>query len=141
MGEAMTGNLQSGRAFEEAVEAFFKFMGYKTQTNIVLQTRPVRIHAEMQHPLGTQKVLIECKHHAEEPVDIKEVEKFCHTVALAREKSLADRGLLISNADFSEEAQLWCAKNCSFVELKTYKQLICKSIRFNKLLRKFRTAF
>jgi hypothetical protein len=137
----MTSNLQSGRAFEEAVEAFFKFMGYRTQINTVLHTRPVCIHAEMQHPRGTQKVLIECKHHAEEPVDIKEVEKFCHTVALAREKSFAYRGLLISNAAFSEEAQSWCARNCSFVELKTYKQLICKSIRFSKLLKKFHTAF
>jgi hypothetical protein len=133
----MASNLHNHRTFEEAVETLFKFMGYHTKTNTVLHTRPVRIHAEMHHPSGTQRMVIECKHHVEESVDVKEVEKFCSRIAFARENSEADCGLLISRTNFSPEAESWCARNCSFVELKTYKQLISKSVRFRKLFKKF----
>ena len=140
MGEQMNPNLSS-RAFEEAVEAFFSFMGYNTKINTVLHTRPVRIHAEIHQPSGKQRLLIECKYCGQEPIGIHEVEKFCSAIAFAREKSQADRGILITQVQFSEEAKSWCAKNCSFVELRTYRQLICKSIRFKKMLKKFCNSF
>ena len=140
MGEQMNPNLSS-RNFEEAVEAFFSFMGYQTKINTVLHTRPVRIHAEIHQPSGKQRLLIECKQCGQEPIGIHEVEKFCSTIAFAREKSEADRGILITQAHFSEEAKSWSAKNCSFVELRTYRQLICKSIRFKKMLKKFPNSF
>jgi hypothetical protein len=76
-------------------------------------------------------------HHIEESVGIKEVEKFCARIAFAREKAEADPGLLVSNTSFSPEAVIWCAKNCSFVQLKTYRQLISRSATIGKLLRPF----
>ena len=129
-------NLQRGRTLEEAVEAIYRFMGYRTQTNTVLHTRPVRIQAEIHHPNGPQKLLIECK-HCDESVDAEEVEKFCSRVAFARENSEADCGLLVSNTEFSEDAVYWCSKNCSFVELRTYNQLTKKLVSFKKLFKKF----
>ena len=136
----MTTNPQSTRRFEEAVESFFRIMGYETHPNIALHTRPVHIHAKIHHPHGTQRILIGCKHTEEGPIGLKEVEKFCSSVALARDKSQVDRGLLVSGSNFSEEATAWVARNCTFVELKTYKQVIHKSIRFNKLMKKFHSA-
>jgi hypothetical protein len=132
----MSFSLQSGRTFEETVETLFCFMGYHTKPKTVLHTRPAHIHAVMHHPKGTQKLLIECRNH-EEPVGIQEVQAFCSKVAFAKEASEADIGLLISNTGFSEEAVAWCAKNCSFVQLRTYKHLIKRSHNFRKLLRKF----
>ena len=133
----MTYNLQGGRSFEEAVEMLFSFMGYHTRTSIVLHNRPAYIHAEMHHPKGKQRLLIECKHCLEELVGVKEVEKFCSRIAFARENAEADLGLLVSNTGFSPEAVMWCARNCSFVQLKTYKQLVSRSVNIRKLLRPF----
>ncbi len=132
----MTYNLQSAKIFEETVETVFRHMGYNTRTSITLHTRPVHIHAEMHHPKGKQKLLIECK-HCQESVGVHEVEKFCSKIALARENSETEYGLLVSNTDFSPEAVSWCAKNCSFVKLRTYKQLLSASMRCRKMLRKF----
>jgi restriction endonuclease Mrr len=138
----MTSNLHTGKSLEEAVVTLFKFMGYHTvyhnETNTLLQTRPVLINAEMHHPKeGQQKLLIECKHTEDESIGLKEVQMFCCRVAFARENSEANMGMLVSKSEFSEEAMSWCARNCSFVELKTYKQLIRTSVRFKKLLKKF----
>ena len=133
----MTFNLrQCHRTFEETVETLLGFMGYHTKPKTVLHTRPRHIHAVMHHPKGTQKLLIECRND-EETVGVQEVQRFCSKVAFAKEASEADAGLLISNTGFSDEAVSWCARNCSFVQLKTYKQLIVKSSNFRKLLKKF----
>jgi restriction endonuclease Mrr len=132
----MSFSLQSGRTFEETVETLFCFMGYHTKPKTVLHTRPTHIHAVMHHPKGTQKLLIECKNN-KETIGIREVQHFCSKVAFARENSEVDAGLLISNTGFSEEAVSWCERNCSFVQLKTYKQLIARSANFRKMLRKF----
>ncbi len=129
----MTYNLQSGRSFEEIVEGLLKFMGYNT----IVNANRIHIHAEITHAKGKNRLLIECKNYQEKPVDLKEVEKFCHTVAFAREHREADSGMLISNSGFSSEAMTWCSRNCSFVQLRTYKQLISASARFRKLARKF----
>ncbi len=135
----MSINLQSAKNFEETVETVFRHMGYHTQTNITLHTRPVHIHAEMHHPKGKQKLLIECKHyhHHHESVGVHDVQRFCDKIAFAREQSRADIGLLVSNTEFSPEAVSWCARNCSFVKLRTYKQVLHASTRCRKLLRKF----
>lgn len=135
----MTRNVHSGRSLEHAVELLFKHMGYQTKLGTVLHTRPSNIHAIIHHPTGSKRVLIECKHSDEETVNIKEVEKFCAKVAFAREHSIADSGLLVTNANFSEEVKVWAARNCSFVELKTYKQLISRSTSLSKMLKKFHT--
>lgn len=133
----MTYNPLSGRTFEDIVEGLLKFMGYNTQANTVLHTRPTCIRAIIHHPKGTQKLLIECRNNQEQAISVNDVERFCSKVAVAREKSEADRGLLVSSTRFSEEALSWVSRNCSFVELRTYKQLILSSARFKKLLRKF----
>ncbi len=132
-GERMTYNLQSGRNFEDIVEGLLKFMGYNT----IVNANKIHIHAEITHAKGKNRLLIECKNHTEKTVSLHEVEKFCHTVALAREHHEADLGMLISNTSFSEEAMSWCTRNCSFVQLRTYGQLISASARFRKLARKF----
>ncbi|MCL2359500.1 MAG: restriction endonuclease [Nitrososphaerota archaeon] len=129
----MTYNLQSGKTFEETVESLFNQMGYHTKLKNVLHTRASYIHAVMQHPKGTQRLFIECKNS----VDIIDVQHFCSKVAFARENLEVDGGLLIANVGFSDDAVSWCKKNCSFVELKTYKQLIAKSASFRKMLKKF----
>ncbi len=133
----MTRYLHTGRIFEETVETVYRCMGYSTRYNHVLHTRPARIHAEIYHPAGKQRVLIECKHSDEEPVSIQEVERFCSRVAHAREHSIADTGLLVSKTHFNADALAWAQRNCSFVELKTYKQIIYRSVSFKKLLKKF----
>jgi hypothetical protein len=133
----MSLNLQSGRTFEETIEALLKFMGYHTKASTTLHTRQAHIKAEIHHPKGKQRLLIECMHHIEESVGIREVEKFCSRIAFAREKAEADLGLLVSNTGFSPEAVIWCGKNCSFVQLKTYRQLISRSATIGKLLRPF----
>jgi hypothetical protein len=133
----MTTNVHNGRSLEHAVEVLFKHMGYHTKPSTVLHTRPAHIHAIIHHPTGPQKVLIECKHSDDETVDIKEVEKFCAKVAFAREHSIADSGLLVSKTNFTEEVKTWASRNCSFVELRTYKQLVSRSTSFRKMLRKF----
>ena len=133
----MSFNLQAGKTLEETVETLLRFMGYHTRTSTTLHTRKPHIHAEVHHPKGKQRLLIECMHHIEELVGIKEVEKFCAQTAYAREKAEADSGLLVSNTGFSPEAISWCAKNCSFVQLKTYGQMISKSANVRKLLRPF----
>lgn len=133
----MSFSLQAGRTIEETVETLLRFMGYHTKASTTLHTRKPNIHAEMHHSKGKQRLLIECMHHIEELVGIKEVEKFCAKTAFAREKAEADSGLLVSSTGFSPEAILWCAKNCSFVQLKTYRQLISKSANVGKLLRPF----
>ena len=132
----MTNTLQSERHFEESIETFFKHMGYHTKTNTVLHTRSVRIHAHLNHPKEIQKVLVECQ-HVPGPVGIHEVQKFCSKVAFARENAEADYGVLVSNTGFSEEAVSWIAKHCSFVRLRTYKQIMARSIRITKLTKKF----
>jgi len=129
----MSYNLQSGKTFEETVESLFNQMGYHTKLKHVLHTRATYIHAVMEHPNGTQRLLIECKNN----VDIIDVQHFCSRVAFAREKLEVDGGLFIANVGFSDEAMSWCKRNCSFVELKTYKQLIAKSASFRKMLKKF----
>ena len=133
----MTYNPLSGRTFEDIVEGILNFMGYNTQANTTLHTRTTHIRAEIQHAKGKQKLLIECKNHHEGHVSLHDVEHFCSKVAHAREKSEVDCGLLISNTEFSPEARSWCARNCSFVQLRTYKQLISFNARYKKLLRKF----
>ncbi len=133
----MTYNPLCGRTFEDIVEGLLSFMGYNTQTNTTLHTRPTHIRAEILHPKkGTQKLLIECKNY-ETPVSVHEVENFCAKVAFERENSQTDYGILVSNTDFSAEAVSWASRNCSFVQLRTYKQLILTSARFRKLLKKF----
>jgi restriction endonuclease Mrr len=132
----MTNHLQSERHFEESVETFYKHMGYKTHTNTVLHTRPVNIHAHLNHPKEKQKVIVECKPHLE-PVGVQEVQKFCSKIAFARENKTASAGVLISNTGFSEEAVTWVASNCSFVRLKTYKQLVSRTAKVNKIAKKF----
>ncbi|MFA7397742.1 MAG: restriction endonuclease [Candidatus Bathyarchaeia archaeon] len=132
----MTNNLQSERHFEENVEAFYKHMGYRTQTNTVLHTRPVDIHAHLDHPKGKQKVIVECKHLGE-PVRLHEVQRFCCKIAFARDKAQADLGVLVSDTGFSEDAVIWVAKHCSFVRLRTYKQVVTRSAKVNKLVKKF----
>ncbi len=133
----MTTNVHSGRSLEHAVEVLFKHMGYHTKPSTVLHTRPSHIHAIIHHPTGPQKVLIECQHSEDEAVDIKHLEKFCAKVAFAREHAIADSGLLVSKNNFSEEVKTWAAQNCSFVELKTYKQLVSRSTSLRKMLKKF----
>jgi hypothetical protein len=133
----MTYNPYSGRTFEDIVEGILNVMGYNTKANTTLHTRSTHIRAEVQQPKRRLKLHIECKSHHEGTVGVKDIEHFCHKVALAREKSEVDCGLLISNTEFSEEALSWCARNCSFVQLKTYKQLISFTARHKKLLRKF----
>ena len=49
----------------------------------------------------------------------------------------ADYGVLVSNTGFSEEAVSWIAKHCSFVRLRTYKQIMARSIKITKLAKKF----
>ncbi len=132
----MTHNLQSERHFEESVETFYKHMGYNTRTNTVLHTRSVHIHAHLNHPKEKQKVIVECK-HLPEPVDIQEVQRFCSKVAFARENAEADYGVLVSSTGFSEDAATWVTKHCSFVRLRTYKQVMSRSLKVNKLAKKF----
>jgi restriction endonuclease Mrr len=122
----MSYNLQSGRTFEETVETLFKVMGYNTKPKTVLHTRSAHISAVMHHPKGKKKLLIECQTN-NEPVGIHDVQKFCSKVAHAREKSEADSGVLVSTIGFSDEALAWCTSNCSFVKLKTYRQVISKT--------------
>jgi hypothetical protein len=133
----MNTNAHSGRSLEHAVEVLFKHMGYHTKPSTVLHTRPANIHAIIHHPTGSQKVLIEVQHAEDEAVNIKEVEKFCAKVAFAREHSIADSGLLVSKTNFTEDVKMWAAKNCSFVELRTYKQLVSRSTSLRKMLKKF----
>lgn len=133
----MSYNLQGGLTFEETIEALFRFMGYHTKASTTLHTRQAHINAEMHHPKGKQRLLIECMQHIGDAASIKEVEKFCARIAFAREKAEADSGVLVSNTGFSPDAVLWCAKNCSFVQLKTYKQLISRTANVGKLLRPF----
>jgi hypothetical protein len=133
----MTHSVHSGRSLEHAVEVLFKHMGYHTKPSTVLHTRPAHIHAIIHHPTGPQKVLIECQHSEDEVVNIREVEKFCAKVAFAREHAIADSGLLVSKNTFSDEVKTWAARNCSFVELRTYKQLVSRSTSFRKMLKKF----
>lgn len=132
----MAFNLQSGKTFEETVEILFKVMGYHTKPKTVLHTRSAHIHAVIHHPKGKQKLLIECQSH-NEPVGVADVQHFCSRVAHAREKSEADTGVLISLTGFSDEAVAWCNRNCSFVQLKTYRQVISRTSNVRKLLRKF----
>jgi len=132
----MTNTLPSERHFEESIETFFKHMGYHTRTNTVLHTRSVRIHANLNHPKEIQKVLVECQ-HVSGPVGIHEVQTFCSKVAFARENKEADYGVLVSNTGFSEEAVSWIANHCSFVRLRTYKQIMARSIKITKLEKKF----
>lgn len=132
----MTDHLQSERHFEESVETFYKHMGYNTRTNTTLHTRPVQIHAHLEHPKEKQKVLVECKPH-QEPVGVHEVQKFCSKVAFARENKTASAGVMISNTGFTEEAVTWVSCHCTFVKLRTYKQLINRSVKVNKLAKKF----
>jgi hypothetical protein len=130
-------NLQNGKRFEEHVEPMFRFMGYNTQFTTVLHTRAAHIIAEMDGVKGKHKVLIECANPITEPVGTYEVQKFCTRVAHARENAGVHGGLLVSTTGFTPEADAWCRKYCSFVDLKTYKQLMLSSARFGKLLRKF----
>jgi restriction endonuclease Mrr len=132
----MSYNLQSGKTFEETVETLFKVMGYNTKPKTVLHTRSAHISAVMHHPKGKQKLLIECQTN-EEPISIHDVQQFCSKVAHAREKSEADTGVLVSTTGFSDEAVAWCTSNCSFVQLKTYREVISKTSNIQKLLRKF----
>jgi hypothetical protein len=133
----MTYNPVSGRTFEDIVEGILNFMGYHTKAHPTLHTRQTHIQAEIQHAKGKHRLHIECKHHQQEPVSLHEVERFCAKVAHARENSKVDGGILISNTEFTPEAKLWCATNCSFVQLKTYKQLISFHANYKKLLNKF----
>jgi hypothetical protein len=133
----MSYNLPSGKTFEETIETVFKYMGYNTKFNTVLHTRSAHIHAEIHCLRGKQKMLIECMGKSQEAVGINEVQKFCSKVAFARETSDVNSGLLVSNVGFTSEAVSWVEKHCSFVDLKTYKQLILSSARFGKMLRKF----
>jgi hypothetical protein len=137
----MTSNLFGDRSFEEAVVALFNFMGYHTgyhgHSNTVLHTMPRLIHAEIYHPRGKQRFLIECKHRSEESISVHDVEKFCSKVAFARENYEADFGMMVSKTSFTDEALIWCDRNCSFVQLKTYRQLVVKSMRFRRMLNKF----
>jgi hypothetical protein len=112
-------------------------MGYNTQFTTVLHTRAAHIIAEMDGVKGKRKVLIECANPVSEPLGTYEVQKFCSRVAHARETAGVHDGLLVSSTGFTPEADAWCSKYCSFVELKTYKELRSSSIRFGKLLRKF----
>jgi len=130
-------NLQVGKTLEETVETLLRLMGYQTKASTTLHTRKPYIHAEVHHPKGKKRFLIECMQHIEGLVGIKEVERFCAQTAHAREKAVADAGLLVSNTGFSPEAISWCAKNCSFVQLKTYGQIISKSANVRKLQRRF----
>jgi restriction endonuclease Mrr len=123
------------RHFEENVETFYRHMGYNTRTNTTLHTRPKHIHAHLDHPKEKQKVLVECKPHTE-PAGIQEVQRFCSKVAFARENNQATLGVLVSNAGFTEEAITWCKRNCSFVRLRTYKQVVNRSARVTKLAKK-----
>jgi hypothetical protein len=134
--KAMSFNLQSGKTFEETVETLFKVMGYHTKPKTVLHTRSTHIHAVMHHPKGKQKLHIECTSQSG-PIGIDEVQQFCNRVAHAREKSEADTGVLISVTGFSDEAAEWCNRNCSFVQLKTYRQVISRTSNIRKLMRKF----
>lgn len=126
------------RQFEESVETFYKNMGYNTRTSIVLHTRPVHIHAHLDHPKEKYKVIVECKPR-QEPVGLQEVQKFCSKIAFARENKTAGAGVLISDTGFTQEAIDWVSKNCTFVRLRTYKQLIQKSVKVNKLAKKLHT--
>ncbi|MGE5555386.1 MAG: restriction endonuclease [Methanocella sp.] len=123
------------RQFEESVETFYKNMGYNTRKNTVLHTRSVHIHAHLDHPKEKYKVIVECKPR-QEPVDIQEVQRFCSKIAFARENKTASAGVLISNTGFTKEAIDWVSKNCTFVRLRTYKQLIQKSTKVNKIAKK-----
>ncbi|MCW3998635.1 MAG: restriction endonuclease [Candidatus Bathyarchaeota archaeon] len=130
-------NLHNGKRLEEHVEPLFRFMGYSTQFTTVLHTRAAHIIAEMDGVKGRHKVLIECANPINEPLGLYEVQKFCSRVAYAREDGKVQNGLLVSTTGFTPEAIAWCKKYCSFVDLKTYKQLMATSAKFGKMLRKF----
>ena len=137
-GDSMNYDPHVERIFQDTVEAHFKLMGYNTRPHTALHTRPTHIRAEMHtHPKGPQKILIACTHN--QSLDLPQVQKFCSKVAFARETHQADSGLLISNKEFSPEAITWCEKHCSFVKLKTFKELILTSAKCRKLLKKFPT--
>jgi len=134
----MSFSLRSGRTFEETIETLFNHMGYDTKPKTVLHTRSAHIQAIIRNPRGKKRVLIECINGCD-PVGIQEIQQFCNRVAHAREKSEADTGMMISVTGFNDEAITWCAKNCSFVQLKTYSQVITKTSKVRKLMRKFNT--
>jgi hypothetical protein len=132
----MSYNPHCGKTFEDIVESMLNQMGYNTKAHTTLHTRSTHLRAEILNAKQKLKLHVECKGH-EVPLDLKDVEHFCHKVAMAREKSEVDLGLLVSNSGFSNEALSWVATNCSFVQLKSYKQLITFSARCKKLQRKF----
>jgi hypothetical protein len=112
-------------------------LGYNTKAHTTLHTRNPHLRAELLQDKQKVKFHVECKAHHEGPIGLREVERFCHRVAVAKENSEVDSGMLISNSGFSQEAVSWVAKNCSFVQLKSYKELISFNARHKKLLRKF----
>ncbi len=133
----MSYNPLCGKTFEDIVECMLMQMGYNTKAHTTLHTRLAHILAEIRQPTRKLKLYIECKGHHGGPVGVEEVERFCHKVALSREKREVDSGVIISSTGFSDEAIAWCERNCSFVQLKSYKQLISFNARHKKLLRKF----
>lgn len=137
MGNGLVHNLHKGKRIEEHVEPIFRFMGYNTQFTTVLHTRAAHIIAEIDGVKGKHKMLIECANPINEPLGAYEVQKFCTRVAHAREDGKIHGGLLVSTTGFTPEANSWCKKYCSFVDLKTYEEIKASSVRFGKLLRNF----
>ncbi len=133
----MSYNPQCGKTFEDIIEGMLNQVGYNTKAHTTLHTRNPHLRAEILQAKKKLKLHVECKGHHQEPIDVKAVECFCHKVAMAREKSEVDCGLLVSSSGFSDEAVSWCERNCSFVQLKTYKQMINFTAHCKKLQRKF----
>jgi len=129
---------QCGKTFEDIVEGMLNQLGYNTKAHTTLHTRTPHLRAELLQAKRKLILHIECKgHHNDKPLDLADVEYFCHKVAVVRDKGEVDCGLLISNSGFTEEAVSWCRSHCSFVQLKTYMQLINFNAKCKKLHRKF----
>ena len=129
---------QCGKTFEDIVKEMLNQLGYSTKAHTTLHTRTPHLRVEVLQAKRKLILHVECKgHYNEKPLDVHDVEAFCHKVAIAKEKGEVDRGLLISNSGFTEEAVSWGQRHCSFVQLKSYKQLISFNAKCKKLHRKF----
>ena len=134
----MSYSSQCGKTFEDIVEDMLNQLGYSTKAHTTLHTRTPTLRVEVLQAKRKLILHVECKgHYQDKPLDVADVETFCHKVALAKEKGEVDRGLLISNSGFTNEANSWVQSHCSFVQLKSYKQLINFNAKCKKLHKKF----
>jgi len=96
---------QRGYLFEREVASIYRALGARVEQDVVLAGNQIDIAVEERTSTGsTLRTAVECKAYAR-PVGVDVVTRFASLVALFKQRSIVDRGALVTSQGFTPQAR------------------------------------